>query len=378
MKKVTTVDVGAKVIRGPDWEYEDQDKGSVYGIIKSDSKNGWVTVEWISKDGKVVNSNVYRIGNDDKYDLCYYEEPSTIDSVQGFRIGDVVDYSGHEAKILSFRNDLTACVIEYTSHKEGHDGSLHDYWYNEKGESIPYIKGDRRWYVSLKDLKHTSKPKQRFKTGKWYWFKSFDQRSVTVAKCDDLYFENDLFCSNNWVVIGGNKQGASSGAWDFRNIHEEKELSIEEVQQYLPDGHPDKISKIDDILQQCYTKYPVGTKYKCANNGNQFVVTQQNFKRYDSNTIHGEHAKGCLYYKGKFAEIVSHEIPINYQPQLTDEQVEKFFGEGIITEISSQGAIAQSFTENSFIVMDCSNSEIEPVESVSTPLLIKKRSYIYF
>jgi len=182
MKKVTTVDVGAKVIRGPDWDHGDQDKDSVYGIIKGKSIDGWVKVHWVSEDGKVLHSNGYRAGYDGKYDLCYYEGPSTTDSVQGFRIGDIVDYSGDEAKILSFKNDLTACTIEYISRKGGHSGSLDDYWYNEKGEPIPQIKGNHRWYVSLKNLKHASKPKQtylsddhpdkiktsKFQVGKWY------------------------------------------------------------------------------------------------------------------------------------------------------------------------------------------------------------------
>jgi hypothetical protein len=73
-RMVTTADIGAKVVRGKDWMYGRQDEGSVYGVIMSHSSRGWVRVKWISKDGKTVQSNGYRIGAENCYDLYYYEE----------------------------------------------------------------------------------------------------------------------------------------------------------------------------------------------------------------------------------------------------------------------------------------------------------------
>ena len=81
-RMVTTADIGAKVVRGKDWKWYDrkdwkwydQDKDSVYGVIVDNNKDGWVVVEWISKDGKVLNRYRYRIGDEDCYDLYYYEE----------------------------------------------------------------------------------------------------------------------------------------------------------------------------------------------------------------------------------------------------------------------------------------------------------------
>lgn len=76
-KVVKFIDPGAKVVRGPDWEWGNQDKGSVYGIIDPRHKGltGWVNVSWIDKDNKWLNSANYRVREDGDpvYDLCYYD-----------------------------------------------------------------------------------------------------------------------------------------------------------------------------------------------------------------------------------------------------------------------------------------------------------------
>jgi hypothetical protein len=78
-KIVKFKDVGAKVVRGPDWEWKDQDKDSVYGIINSAewSSLNWVSVDWITPKNKVIASYGYRIGvvyGVPAYDLYYYDQ----------------------------------------------------------------------------------------------------------------------------------------------------------------------------------------------------------------------------------------------------------------------------------------------------------------
>lgn len=79
-KVVTTADIGAKVVRGKDWIWSDQDAGSCYGVItEKNSSIGWIGVDWISDTGKVITGIYnYRIGNDHKYDLYYYEGPEIV------------------------------------------------------------------------------------------------------------------------------------------------------------------------------------------------------------------------------------------------------------------------------------------------------------
>jgi hypothetical protein len=77
---VTTVDIGAKVVRGKDWAWSDQDAGSCYGIItEKDSSTNWVAIDWISDTGRVITGGYqYRIGDLNKYDLYYYDGPEVI------------------------------------------------------------------------------------------------------------------------------------------------------------------------------------------------------------------------------------------------------------------------------------------------------------
>jgi hypothetical protein len=72
-KVVTTVDIGAKVVRGKDWEWGIQDKNSIYGIIEQTGGSGWAKTTWYSKEGNKLSTNSYKIGADDKYDLYYYD-----------------------------------------------------------------------------------------------------------------------------------------------------------------------------------------------------------------------------------------------------------------------------------------------------------------
>lgn len=70
------IKLGAKVVRGKDWQWSNQDRNSIYGIITMTGKSNhrWCQLNWIDKDGRIINHNVsYRIGEKGAYDLYYYE-----------------------------------------------------------------------------------------------------------------------------------------------------------------------------------------------------------------------------------------------------------------------------------------------------------------
>ena len=56
--------IGMRVVRGDDWQWGDQD-GNGEGTVITDDGNGWWEVQW-DFDG---SSNMYRVGNQGKYDL---------------------------------------------------------------------------------------------------------------------------------------------------------------------------------------------------------------------------------------------------------------------------------------------------------------------
>lgn len=74
---VKEIRVGAKVIRGRDWDFKDQDcddyGNQTVGVVIGDSReDGWARVKWVNA------TDSYRIGADGKYSLYYFEEPRVV------------------------------------------------------------------------------------------------------------------------------------------------------------------------------------------------------------------------------------------------------------------------------------------------------------
>ena len=63
--------IGARVVRGIDWKWRDQDGNPPgYGTVTGELRNGWIEVQW---DHGGANS--YRMGAEGKYDLQLADEP---------------------------------------------------------------------------------------------------------------------------------------------------------------------------------------------------------------------------------------------------------------------------------------------------------------
>lgn len=74
-KIVTTRDIGARVVRGRNWDWGEQGNNTTGTIIEGGGSLGWTKVKWDNGD-----NNCYRIGDGNKYDLYYAEDqtPSTV------------------------------------------------------------------------------------------------------------------------------------------------------------------------------------------------------------------------------------------------------------------------------------------------------------
>ncbi len=66
-------------------------------------------------------------------------------------------------------------------------------------------------------------------------------------------------------------------------------------------------SDIYQIQEECKKRYPIGTKYKCAKNKNEYVLesTHSNYEVIDKVAIDAGYRLGWLYYEGNYAEIIS-------------------------------------------------------------------------
>ena len=115
------------------------------------------------------------------------------------------------------------------------------------------------------------------------------------------------------------------------------------------DGHFKRASApVHSLLEEAKERYPKGTNYKCAfNSGYSHVVENPAlFSECNSDIIHGERGKGCLYYKGKWAEIVKEEALLIEEarkrfPQGTQFNNGNLLGRSMNTYVSS-GAFRES------------------------------------
>ena len=108
----------------------------------------------------------------------------------------------------------------------------------------------------------------KFEEGKWYsfnwdWYNSKDQ---VIAKIKNV-FENSINVSWRSYLWGENNYD-TSGTYLFEDISNIKELSIEQVQQYLPEGHPDKF-KVETSINN--TPFKVGDYITVIGTKSEFI-----------------------------------------------------------------------------------------------------------
>lgn len=103
--------IGAKVVRGRDWNHGNQDggEGNIGTIVEKSGRNQWVEVKW-----KECNTNLYRIGNEGRYDLYFATEKDALLQEAMERFPSGCSYIGTSEK--HYKN------IEYD----------YPYWYDEK------------------------------------------------------------------------------------------------------------------------------------------------------------------------------------------------------------------------------------------------------
>jgi hypothetical protein len=174
--------------------------------------------------------------------------------------------------------------------------------------------------INKTEVKET---KPQFIVGKWYKFKA--NSVINIAKIAEVTSGN--LGASDWIYLGRN---IGDGAWNPSYCTEIELLTdLSEIQQYLSEGHIDKIvTKLskDELFEKAKSDYPIGTKFIAADdNKSQYEVAS--FDSCQSNLWISEDYIICslkdikgyggyLYYKGKWAEIIS-------KPETKSETMEK-------------------------------------------------------
>ena len=162
------------------------------------------------------------------------------------------------------------------------------------------IKEDK--FVEYEEFMKIYKP--QFIVGQWYKielshtynhfikFKSFDNINGYI---DNLGYIKDL------------NKFATGNSLTLKSITKYELLTdLSEIQKFLPLDHPDKQLDIKQIQEECKRRFPIGCKYISANSIKKQYILIQDETVYEINDsyIYASDNQGCLYYEGKYAELI--------------------------------------------------------------------------
>ena len=181
------------------------------------------------------------------------------------------------------------------------------------------LKGQGLAEKSLSDLGIKRSP--IFKIGKWYSFNWHSSTSIVVAKIKEM---TDSIIRISWRNYTWNKSDYStSDSYNLSDLSNIKELSIDEVQQYLPDNHPDKKLNLQFEVDKWYeiqTAYRWIIKFESLKNGLLIASWKKALDDFSNDKYATEHARWVV--KTDFAPI--RELSIDeVQQYLPDEHPDK-------------------------------------------------------
>lgn len=146
-----------------------------------------------------------------------------------------------------------------------------------------YKSGEWAKIISKPEEKSIEKP--QFEVGKWYKNLS----SGYIAKAikgsyieNNNFYHGDYICSNKEFHKSNNR---SCLGWKNNTI----ECPLEEIQQYLPDDHPDKIEKPKSLVGR-YVKFTNNTEF----NGEYYLLTRQESLEVYYGTNINRNIKDCF------------------------------------------------------------------------------------
>jgi hypothetical protein len=174
---------------------------------------------------------------------------------------------------------------------------------------------------STKEAYEVQQSKPNIEIGKFYSFSWEGLReSNRRVVCKVKSIDNDIIYIS-WRTYLWSGTISNNDAYNLSKMSDIKELSIEEVQQYLPDSHPDKIDSMRTILAQAKEMYPINTKFvPLYGEKKELTVSKNNHIVFKTNKIIVSTDKGnggdvpngaAIYGDGKWAEIISFPITVN-------------------------------------------------------------------
>ena len=165
------------------------------------------------------------------------------------------------------------------------------------------IKEDK--FVEYEEFMKVYKP--QFIVGQWYKYK--DWHIKFKKECSNGYFHSSEEIDNNRIYRKTNSC--------FGECNNEKILltDLSEIQEFLPQDHPDKQLDIKQIQEECKKRFPIGCKYKGAGSIIIYTLNEKEgtYEILEEN-INAGFGQGYLYYEGKYAELIEtpEEVILEY------------------------------------------------------------------
>ena len=133
-------------------------------------------------------------------------------------------------------------------------------------------------------------PNVEFIPGKWYKWYQKNHGNYHYGKVKEINITTDNLVMSPWIMQCDNYN--YSGTFDLSKAEQIQEISVEEVQEFLPKDHSDKISKscINEVENLEFKKgeYIVITDY-FDNFSKDFISNHIYKQRCDSNFLQSEH-----------------------------------------------------------------------------------------
>jgi hypothetical protein len=141
------------------------------------------------------------------------------------------------------------------------------------------IKEDK--FVEYEEFMKVYKP--QFIVGQWY---------KNIGSCQDYIapfvgIEDSRWLSNNKrEYIWNNAYKTDSAKYISTNFENATLVDIQEIQEFLPQDHPDKQLDIKQIQEECKKRFPIGCKFKNTE-GEEFTLIQDHsvYKIVGNNVI---------------------------------------------------------------------------------------------
>lgn len=205
-----------------------------------------------------------------------------------YKVGDLVRVKKrkeeNESGFSGYDNKL--CYVESLGSKEG------IYFLHTKDES--------NYYVGVFGDDELEPAESEYEVGKWYVFKNNSESpSKLYAKFKSLSQTKEYFYYTELITYS---EGHEYYDGDWFSPYKCIPATIEEIQQYLPDGHPDKIQP--EMPSETKRRYGLGKiKFKGKKGGNHISTY---FAEHDSDIPREkiQHGSTILYEDYQYAEIV--------------------------------------------------------------------------